>query len=56
MRMTGAGSHLVNNIALQAIFVQPSVSIKITDKFSVGGGPIYATGAVNFNKNLTELL
>jgi len=51
-----AGSHLVNNIALQAIFVQPSVSIKITDKFSVGGGPIYATGGVNFNKNLNRTL
>jgi len=51
-----AGSHLVNNIDLQAIFVQPSVSIKITDKFSVGGGPIYATGSVNFNKNLNRTL
>ena len=51
-----AGSHLVNNIDLQAIFVQPSISIKITDKFSVGGGPIYATGSVNFNKNLNRTL
>lgn len=50
------GSHLVNNIALQAIFVQPSVSIKLSDKFSVGGGPIYATGGVNFNKNLNRTL
>jgi len=51
-----AGSHLVNNIDLQAIFVQPSVSLKITDKFSVGGGPIYAMGSVNFNKNLDRTL
>ena len=51
-----AGSHLVNNIALQAIFVQPSVSIKLSDKFSVGGGPIYAMGSVNFNKNLNRTL
>jgi len=50
------GSHLVNNIALQAIFIQPTVSLKITDKFSVGGGPIYAMGAVNFNKNLNRTL
>jgi long-chain fatty acid transport protein len=47
------GAHLVNNIDLQAIFIQPTISFKIEDKFSIGGGPIYATGAVNFNRNLT---
>ncbi|RFN59637.1 OmpP1/FadL family transporter [Marixanthomonas ophiurae] len=51
-----AGSHLVNNIDLQAIFIQPSVSLKVNDKFSVGGGPIYVTGSVNFNRNLTRSL
>ena len=51
-----AGSHLVNNIDLQAIFIQPSVSFKINDKFSVGGGPIYVTGSVNFNRNLSRSL
>lgn len=46
------GSHLVNNIDLKAIFVQPSVSIRMGDHFSIGGGPIYATGSVEFNRNL----
>ncbi|MEL1246592.1 OmpP1/FadL family transporter [Flavobacterium helocola] len=46
------GSHLVNNIDLQAIFVQPSVSIRVGEHFSVGGGPIFATGSVNFNRNV----
>ncbi|WP_396209388.1 OmpP1/FadL family transporter [Flavobacterium sp.] len=46
------GAHLVNNIDLQAIFVQPSVSIRVGEHFSVGGGPIYATGSVNFNRNV----
>lgn len=46
------GSHLVNNIDLQAIFVQPTVSIRVGEHFSVGGGPIYAIGSVTFNKNL----
>ncbi|WP_438967153.1 OmpP1/FadL family transporter [Flavobacterium sp.] len=50
------GSHLVNNIDLKAIFVQPTVSIRIGEKFSIGGGPIYATGAVNFNRNLSRNL
>lgn len=46
------GSHLVNNIDLQAIFVQPTVSIRVGDHFSIGGGPIYANGSVEFNRNL----
>ncbi len=46
-----AGSHLVNNIDLSAIFIQPTVSFKISDYFSIGGGPIYAIGSVNFNRN-----
>lgn len=47
------GAHLVNNIDLQAIFIQPSVSFKIEDKFSIGGGFIFANGSVNFNRNIT---
>jgi len=46
------GAHLVNNIDLQAIFVQPTVSIRVGEHFSVGGGPIFATGSVNFNRNV----
>lgn len=48
------GSHLVNNIDLAAIFIQPVVSFKLSEHFSVGGGPIYATGSVNFNRNATR--
>ena len=51
-----AGSHLVNNIELKAFFIQPTVSFKINEKFSVGGGPIYVTGNVNFNRNLNRTL
>lgn len=47
------GAHLVNNIDLQAIFVQPSVSIRMGEHFSLGGGVIYASGSVNFNRNLS---
>ena len=48
-----AGAHLVNNIDLQAIFIQPTISFKIEDVFSIGGGPIFVKGAVNFNRNLS---
>lgn len=51
-----AGSHLVNNIELAAVFIQPTVSIKIADELSIGGGPIYVSGSVNFNRNLNRTL
>jgi len=52
-----AGSHLVNNIDLQAIYVQPLFSWEVVkDRFSIGGGPILAIGSVNFNRNLNRTL
>lgn len=51
-----AGSHLVNNIELQAIYIQPTVSFKVNDVFSFGGGPIFVIGSVNFNRNLNRTL
>ena len=51
-----AGSHLVNNIDLQAIYIQPVASVKLSEYFSVGGGPIFVTGGVNFNRNLNRTL
>ncbi|MGB0975305.1 MAG: OmpP1/FadL family transporter, partial [Flavobacteriaceae bacterium] len=33
-----------------------TVAVKISDKFSIGGGPIYVNGSVNFNKNLNRTL
>lgn len=47
------GAHLVNNIDLKAIFVQPTISFKIGDVLSIGGGPIYANGSVTFNRNIS---
>lgn len=51
-----AGSHLVNKIDLKAIYIQPTISFKLHDMFSIGGGPIFATGSVNFNRNLNRTL
>ncbi len=51
-----AGSHVVNDIMLRAIYVQPTVSYKFNDKYSVGFGPVYANGAVDFNRNLSSAL
>lgn len=50
------GSHLVNNIDLKAIYVQPSISLKLSDQFAVGGGPIFVSGSVTFDRNLNRSL
>lgn len=51
-----AGSHLVNDIELKAIFIQPTVGYQINDQYSVGFGPVYVTGSVEFNRNLSTSL
>ncbi|NER12584.1 transporter [Leptobacterium flavescens] len=47
-----AGSHLVNSIELVSVFIQPTLSIKLNSKMSIGGGPIFSLSGVNFNRNL----
>jgi len=51
-----AGSHLVNEIALASIYINPTLSVKLGTIFSVGGGPIFALGSVEFNRNLSRTL
>jgi len=51
-----AGSYLVNDISLRTVFVQPTVSFKVNDKFSLGFGPTYVNGSVELNRNLTSSL
>ena len=40
------GSHLVNNIELKTVYVQPTIAYKLNDKYSVGFGPVYVIGNV----------
>ena len=51
-----AGSHLVNDIKFSAIYVQPTVSYKLSDKYSIGFGVAYVNGGVKFNRNLSTSL
>ncbi|MEM7209755.1 MAG: outer membrane protein transport protein [Pseudomonadota bacterium] len=51
-----AGSHLVNDISLAAVFIQPTLSYRINESFSVGFGPAYVTGGVEFNRNISTSL
>jgi long-chain fatty acid transport protein len=46
------GRYLIQDISLQAIFVQPTISYAITPRISVGGGPVAVFGSVDLNKAL----
>ena len=46
------GRYLIQNIALKAIFIQPTIGYKITDNIGIGAGLIYATGSVAINRAL----
>ena len=47
-----SGRFGLNEIDLQAIFFQPTVSYQITDKIGIGAGLVVATGGVNLQRVL----
>ena len=51
-----AGSHLVNSIELQAVYLQPTIAYQISDSTSLGFGPTLVLGSVDFNRNLSTSL
>jgi len=44
--------YLIQNISLQAIYFQPTISIKMGDKFGIGAGLVFVKGSVNMNRAL----
>lgn len=46
------GANVLEQISLQAIYIQPTVSYKLADWLSVGGGFVYAIGGVNLQRSL----
>ncbi len=40
------GQFALREISLKTIFIQPTIGYKFSDKFGIGGGPIFATGNV----------
>lgn len=44
------GRYVIQSISMQTIFFQPTLSYKISDVISVGGGFVYATGNVKFKR------
>lgn len=50
------GKAIVQDISLKAIYFQPTVSYKLSEKLSIGGGVVFAYGAVDYNKDASLTL
>ncbi len=46
------GQYLIQDISLQTIFIQPTVSYNLNDKVGIGAGLTIATGSVELNRSL----
>ncbi len=46
------GRYELNHLQLRAIFIQPTVSFKITENFGIGGGFVYNFGLVDLSRSL----
>lgn len=44
------GKYTVTSLDLQAIYIQPTLSLKITDEIGIGAGLVYALGKVDLKK------
>ena len=53
LNLRSTGEKILYKKLIEAIFVQPTISFRVGDVFSFGGGLIYATGGVEFNRNLS---
>ena len=47
------GSHLVNEIELSAIYIQPTIGYQLDPSTSIGFGPTLVLGSVKYNRNLS---
>ncbi|MFZ4862469.1 OmpP1/FadL family transporter [Sphingobacterium sp. Mn56C] len=46
------GKFELNHLTMRAIYIQPTLSIKLTDNFGIGGGFVYAIGPVDLSRSL----
>jgi len=44
------GKYTVTSLDLQAIYIQPTISLKITDNIGIGGGLVYSMGKVDLRR------
>lgn len=46
------GKYELNHLSMRAIYIQPSLSFKLTDNFSFGGGFVYNVGSVDLGRSI----
>lgn len=46
------GKYELNHLELRAIYIQPTVSFKLTENFGIGGGFVYNIGLVDLSRSL----
>jgi long-chain fatty acid transport protein len=46
------GKYIIQNIALSAVFIQPTISYKFMDKIGIGAGLDIVTGSVDLNQQI----
>lgn len=46
------GKFELNHLSMRAIYIQPTLSFKLTDNFSLGGGFVYNIGMVDLSRSL----
>ncbi|AKQ47156.1 long-chain fatty acid transport protein, outer membrane protein [Rufibacter radiotolerans] len=49
---TWQGRFGLNELTLQAIFIQPTISYQVNDKIGIGAGFVYSTGKVNLQRSI----
>lgn len=49
---TWQGRFGLNELTLQAIFIQPTISYRVSDKLGIGAGFVYSTGSVNLQRSI----
>jgi long-chain fatty acid transport protein len=47
-----SGKNVLTDISLETVFIQPTISLRLTKKWSIGGGLVFANGVVNLQKDL----
>ena len=46
------GRFSLNHLSLRAFYIQPTLSLKLTDQFSIGGGFVYNIGTVDLGRSI----
>lgn len=49
------GRYIIQEVQLQTIFFQPTLSYQITDEISIGAGFVYATGSVELHRAIPTI-